>query len=279
MNAVSCYDFTLPKNDEWPDHMAVIDKQLKDWCKHYVFQLEQSDTGYIHWQGRVSLIKKRRENELKGKWMVGGHFSVTSTAASKTFSYVMKADTRIDGPWRDDEMEEQPEMTMQLELFQRNPLDPWMQTVVDMSQQFCMRTINVIYDTRGNNGKSMLCEYMEYHKKAIEIPAFRMMEDIMQCVMSQKPSKCYLIDMPRGLKKDKLGEFYSGIECLKNGMAYDKRYQFRKKRFSRPQIFVFTNTMPVLDLLSPDRWKIWEISQEKSLQALRCNTVEETFLL
>lgn len=211
--------------------------------------------------------------------MVGGHFSVTSTAASKTFNYVMKADTRIDGPWRDDEMEEQPEMTMQLELFQRNPLDPWMQTVVDMSQQFCMRTINVIYDTRGNNGKSMLCEYMEYHKKAIEIPAFRMMEDIMQCVMSQKPSKCYLIDMPRGLKKDKLGEFYSGIECLKNGMAYDKRYQFRKKRFSRPQIFVFTNTMPVLDLLSPDRWKIWEISQEKSLQALRCNTVEETFLL
>lgn len=67
MNAVSCYDFTLPKNDEWPDHMAVIDKQLKDWCKHYVFQLEQSDTGYIHWQGHVSLIKKRRENELKGK--------------------------------------------------------------------------------------------------------------------------------------------------------------------------------------------------------------------
>lgn len=115
----------------------------------------------------------------------------------------------------DDEMEEQPEMTMQLELFQRNPLDPWMQTVVDMSQQFCMRTINVIYNTHDNNGKSMLCEYMEYHKKALEIPAFRMMKDIMQCVMSQKPSKCYLIDMPRGLKKDKLGEFYSGIECLR----------------------------------------------------------------
>ena len=33
-------------------------------------------------------------------------------------------------------------------------------------------------------------------------------------------SKCYIIDMPRGLKKDKMGDFYSGVEELKNGCAF-----------------------------------------------------------
>lgn len=114
----------------------------------------------------------------------------------------------------------------------------------------------------------------EYMANAIEIPPFRRMEDIMRCIMiqNQNGSKCYLIDMPRGLKKTNLLEFYSGIECLKYGMVYD---QSLMKRITPPQIFVFTNTMPVLELLSHDMWKIWEISQEKSLEALHCNVKED----
>jgi hypothetical protein len=65
--------------------------------------------------------------------------------------------------------------------------------------------------------------------------------------------------MPRGMKKDKLGDFYSGIEVIKNGVAYDKRYTAKKIRFNRPRIFVFTNTLPELNLMSKDRWVIWTI--------------------
>ena len=68
--------------------------------------------------------------------------------------------------------------------------------------------------------------------------------------------------MPRGMKKDRLGDFYSGIEVIKNGASYDKRYAPDKKRFNRPRIFVFTNTLPVFELMSKDRWEIWTIQED-----------------
>ena len=69
------------------------------------------------------------------------------------------------------------------------------------------RTIHLVYDPIGNAGKSIFCEWLEYHGHAYEIPPFRAMEDIMQCVMSIKTQKAFIIDMPRAMKKDKLENF------------------------------------------------------------------------
>ena len=38
---------------------------LKKWAKKWVFQKEKGDSGYIHYQGRISLIKKREPEVLK----------------------------------------------------------------------------------------------------------------------------------------------------------------------------------------------------------------------
>ena len=54
-----------------------------------------------------------------------------------------------------------------------------------------------------------------------------------------------------------LAEFYSSVECLKNGFIFDKRFQGRMKRFDRPQICTFGNAWPDVRLLSQDRWKLW----------------------
>lgn len=259
MNPVATYDFTLPRNDQFPDHMTVIHKICKDWCKSWCFQLERGDTGYEHWQGRVSLIKKRRPKELAGRWCVGGHFSPTSNAAAGDMFYVMKEDTRLSGPWSDKDFEDPPVLTRQLMMFLDQPMRPWQQEVVELVQQKDDRSIKMIIDTVGNTGKSILCEYLEYHRFAYEIPPMREMQDIMQCVMSVPNQKAFVIDMPRALKKDKLASFFSGLEALKNGVAYDTRYKFQKKRFDRPQIIVFTNTEPDLSLLSIDRWEIYDM--------------------
>lgn len=69
--------------------------------------------------------------------------------------------------------------------------------------------------------------------------------------------------MPRGMKKDKLADFYSGIEVIKNGVAYDKRYTAQKIRFNRPRVFVFTNTLPEFNLMSKDRWKVWTLYENQ----------------
>lgn len=260
MTAQLCsYDFTYPKSTMDINALFTI---LNEWCKKYVFQLEKSDSGYIHWQGRVSLIKKRRIGELAElKFLVGGRVSMTSTTVhnGNTFNYVMKADSRIEGPFSEKDYELPPVLTRQLRYFNEQKMYPWQISLLHSVTELEDRFIKLIYDPVGNIGKSIFCEYLEYHRHAYEIPPFRQMEDIMQCCFSIKDQKCYLIDMPRGMKKDKLGEFYAGLECLKNGTMYDKRYTFKKRRIDRPQIIVFTNMLPVFDLLTPDRWKIYDV--------------------
>lgn len=129
------------------------------------------------------------------------------------------------------------------------------------------RSIKLIIDEKGNAGKSIFAEYLEYKGKAWELPPFRQMEDIMQCVMSIKTQKAYLVDIPQAMKKDKLSEFYSGLEALKNGIAYDKRYSFKKRRMDRPQIIVFTNREPCVAFMSMDRWELYDMQADKSIKS------------
>jgi len=257
------WDFTL-KYDE--DHnLNTLKDNLSTTSKAWAFQLEEGDSGYKHWQGRLSLIKKSRLKPLidlfksHDSWN-GVHFSMTSNNNTKSFNYVLKDATRLDGPWTD--KDEIKILTRQMSLFNKWGLRPWQQSLKDLSSQFCLRTIDLIYDPTGNNGKSLFSEHMEYEGLAEEIPAFRLMDDIFQWVAGCPGKPCYIVDMPRGMKKDKLGDFYSGIEVIKNGVAFDKRYKRHKVRFDRPRIFIFTNTLPVLDLMSLDRWKIHMILKD-----------------
>jgi len=261
MSAITGVDFTFPCTGITKEELVTT---LRSWCKKWVFQREKGESGYEHFQGRVSLIKKKRFNDLKGKFLHGGHISPTTDVEynGKNFSYVLKEDTRIEGPWDDKSCPPPPKMTKRLASFLQKDMYPWQLSVQYLVTQYDDRKIHVIIDKEGNCGKSTLAEYLEYKGLAEELPPLRMMEDIMACVMCIGERKAYLIDMPRGMKKDKLGEFYSGLECLKNGVAYDKRYAFKKMRFDCPQIIVFTNTEPVMDLLSRDRWQLHKVSRD-----------------
>lgn len=261
------FDFTVPRDSEYETITDVYEKILKGWTKKWVVQLEKGDSGYVHWQGRVSMIKKRRPNELKGKWCIGGHFSPTSNNAGRDFSYVMKKDTRIEGPYTDEEYTEPPPLTRQLVEFLKHELYPWQKQILDLAKVEEDRRITLIYDEVGNCGKSIFAEFMEYRGLAYEMPPFRLMEDMMQCAMGIPAQRAYMVDMPRGMKKDKLADFYSGLECLKNGVMYDKRYSFKKRRIDRPQIFVFTNTLPEWSLMSRDRWAVYRLICGKVLES------------
>jgi len=269
-NQICTYDFTIPV-DKNPDRGILI-KTLNEWAKKWVFQKEAGeDTGYVHWQGRLSLVKKRRLSEiiaLMKELIPGCHWSMTSKKVheGQNFNYVMKADTRIEGPWKDVDHQEPPPLTRQLKFFQKQEMYPWQLSVQEMSKEEDDRSIKLIIDEQGNAGKSIFAEHLEYEGLAYEIPPFRLMEDIMACVMAVGAHKCYLVDMPRALKKDKLSEFYSGLESLKNGVCYDKRYSFKKRRMDRPQVIVFTNKPPCYEYMSMDRWEIWRMTPEKSLE-------------
>lgn len=260
--ALASWDFTLSYKEQ--DHEELINS-LRASCKKWVFQLEKGESGYEHYQGRLSLIKKKTQSSLinffKSNYpcFQGIHFSASTRGVHVTnnFSYVMKDDTRIKGPWKD--TDEVKVLTTQMKLFNSWGCLPWQDTLKLEAQQFDLRTIDLIYDQDGNNGKSLFSEHMEYEGLAEEVPPFRLMDDIFQWVAGRPIKPCYIFDMPRGMKKDKLADFYAGIEVIKNGVAYDKRYNPTKKRFSRPRVFVFTNMLPQFSLMSKDRWKVWTI--------------------
>lgn len=262
MTQVVGFDVTWP-DEKFTDHyeaMGVMNRLFKKW----VFQKEKGEkTGYVHWQVRGHLWKKKTEAAARKEFATvhGGHWTITCNTVhtNNNFNYMMKDDTRLEGPWSDQDYEEPPVLTRQLQNFLTKTLYPWQQRVLDMCKEEDDRSIKIIYDPEGDAGKSIFAEYLEYYKLAFEMPPFRAMEDIMQFAFSFKAQKCYIIDMPRGMKKDKLGEFYAGLECLKNGVVYDKRYNGKKRRMDRPQIIVFTNTLPEFGLMTRGRWEVWDM--------------------
>jgi hypothetical protein len=264
-NEVRGYDFRY-NADAFSDADS-LRELLKPIAKFYVFQLEEGATGYRHWQGRLRLIKKRRKHSalrLFPKGLAPQYFEptvVTEFLTGEAF-YQMKEDTRVDGPYTDRDPPP-PVITKQMELFDKWGLLPWQETLKQQVSTFCLRSIDLVYDAVGNAGKSLFTEHMELKGHSEEVPPFRLMEDIFGWVASRPIAKTYIIDMPRGMKKDKLGDFYSGIEVIKNGVAYDKRYSAKKIRFDRPRVIVFTNTLPCLSLLSADRWNLWIINDKK----------------
>ncbi len=239
---------------------------LKGIAKTYVFQLETGDGGYLHYQGRLSLFKKRRKGaamRLFPEGLVPNYFEPTLTSEHRKGDnfYCLKEDTRTAGPWTD--KDEVIPLTKQMKLFLSWDLLPWQKSLIEETKDFDLRKIDLVYDPTGNAGKSLFSEYMCYKGLTEEVPPYRLMDDIFQWVCSRPIKDIYIMDMPRGMKKDRLGDLYSGIEIVKNGVAYDKRYSAKMVRFSRPRIIVFTNELPILNLLSYDRWNIWTISDNQ----------------
>jgi len=271
------FDITIPmdKYDSWRS----LYRKLKGYCKKFGFQLEQGrKTGYKHWQCRVSLITKRTCTALLTEIIpvIGGNWTLTSDnvhSGPKHFNYVMKEDTRIDGPWDDrTPCDDAPVMTRQLREFMEK-IGPYNTGMYDFqmhiyydSQVYDDRKITLIYDPNGNSGKTSIINLLEYKEIALYVPPVDSMKDMSQYICCFETRRCYCIDLPRAMKKDKkaLRGIYSGIELLKDGRMFDTRYAAKSRRIDCPQIMVFCNDLPDFDMLSNDRWEILEIQIDKT---------------
>lgn len=256
-SAIIGVDITVKKDWYTREEITLLlVEHFKEWC----FQEEAgSESGYLHWQVRGKLKEKKRiskENHIPS--VMKGWFTPTKKINVGNYEYCSKDKTRVAGPWKSTDVAK----TRQIVEFEGMELRPWQATVAQWVDQPCNRTIDIVYDKVGNCGKSIFSEWMESTGETEEVPPYRDMTDIMQWVATRPVKRMYVFDMPRGMKKDKLADFYSGIECIKNGVAYDKRYAAKKVRFDRPRVVVFTNTLPVFELLSKDRWNVVSITEQ-----------------
>ena len=269
VKAACCvYDFTL-FDEITPQNLRI---KLKEYCKKYCFQREKGEkTDKLHYQGRLSLKLKKRESELikQAKNEFGWksfHISITSTENRDNHFYVCKDDTRIDGPYTDEN-----DIYIPLDVLEMTTLRPWQDKLMKELDKYDKRAVDVIFDPVGNNGKSSFTRYMMLHKDAELLPFCNDYKDIMRMAYDVGPKKVYMIDMPRAISKDKLFQFFSGIETLKSGYAYDDRHRFQKRLFDRPRICIFTNSEPDNTLLSKDMWQMWQIEDNDLIKYIPIN--------
>jgi len=263
------WDFRCNANDLSED---VIIESLKRIAKHWVFQEESGHTsGYLHYQGRMSLIKKARKSELMALWStlelawpLPNYLEPTSKEVFKTsdFSYVTKEDTRTRGPWTDKDAKVYiPRQYRNL----MSSLYPYQRVIFESAQTFDTRVINFIYCVRGNIGKSTVASLCELFGTGIDLPPVNDSEKLIQSACNicmakniRNPSP-FFVDLPRAMDKNKLYGIYSAIEQIKKGKLFDCRYNYTEWWIDSPQIWVFSNREPDLSMLSLDRWKLWTV--------------------
>lgn len=252
MNAISNYDFTISESLISIEDLKTF---LKDYCKKWCFQLEQGEeTGYKHYQGRISLKVKERKTGVIKKFVKGAHISITSTENIDNDFYVTKSDSRIMGPWSDRDK------YIPRSIRKITKLYPWQETMKKMSQDLDnLRYVDIVVDETGNIGKSTITKFLCVYGYASLIPCINEAKDIMRIVMDKPKCNCYIMDMPRCMKKEKLIGIFSAVETVKNGYCYDDRYNFKEEWFDEPNFFIFTNQYPNKNYLSTDRWRLWNV--------------------
>lgn len=260
MNAICVWDFTVWQWTSIDD----VKKVLREYCKNWCFQEEQAPSGGEHLQGRLSLKVKERLTGVIKKFP-GWHFSPTSSENRDNYFYVTKEDTRTDGPWSDATDDGPLYIPIQIRDLK---LGPWQEDVIESRNKFDSRGVDVIVNPGGNKGKSTVKTYIGAHKLGRALPFVKDYKDLMRIVMDTKKMPLYIIDMPRAAKKDFMEGFWSAIEDLKNGYAWDDRYKFKEEYFDSPRVWVFTNTWPDTNMLTGDRWRFWKITEKWELERI-----------
>lgn len=252
-NPCADWDITIPEKATCLDFVI---NWMREWCKKWSFQLEKGNKeGYEHYQCRVSLKKKTRTPTALGLTLEA-HWTTTALVNRGNNFYVTKLDTRIDGPWKDDDPEpmEEPE-----EIKGLDP-KPWQHKVIDSWQEHDGRKIGCIMDMPGGAGKSWICDWVMYHKIGWRVPYCKDYKDVMGWVLGLEERYLYLIDLPRAVNKKHLDDFISGLETLKDGWAFDMRYKPRQRKWKRrPALWIFTNQSLAENKLSSDKLVYYNI--------------------
>lgn len=282
-HAVRRFDFTWhfdPLRKE-EDRVLVINF-LTPRCKNWVFQLEECpSTKRLHFQGRCMLKDKARVTTIAGDshkaGMVGSHWSETNCkVGEKDFKYVMKDDSKIEGPWMDESNKLELKAVAPFEI-QGITMLPWQKDLCELAKTYDPRTIHILYDRKGGVGKSIFVDWMEFHENAFIPPILNNTKDLLQAVcsytldmasMGKQPSEIFIFDFEKtAAGMSQLSQLYRAVESIKNGRIYDTRYKYKAIRLhKRPSVIIMTNVLPPQTFMSQDRWRYWVVCQNELCQ-------------
>lgn len=252
--------FTLHLDDEfqpWEETKRDIDTTLQLHCKKATYQLEKAPlTGRRHFQGRFSLKKKLRLSTLKSLWFTQRvHFEEERGTCEQSSEYCCKPETRIAGPWH-----HPPVFDPAADLITN--LLPWQANLFEkLKGPPVKRSVVWMWSSAGRVGKTEFVDYVHYHlKDQVMVLDDASAKNMTYAIVEEPDRKVYIFDMPR-TRPDSVHEkdIYNVLEKLKNGRLRSGMYGNASKHMPRPHVIVFANYKPRTELLTHDRWWIYEL--------------------
>lgn len=277
-SACAIWDITFYGLKDVEDEPPPVDQmveRLQKIAKKWTFQLEECPTTKrLHYQGRISLHKRKRKPELitllnlEESGLKGMNVLESSNNSNQIdVFYSLKLDTRLDGPWSDTSWEKPRYIPRQYQGL-IDTLYPWQKAVLESRNTFAPRKIDVIIDTAGNSGKSTVASLGRLHYGGLDLPPISDHKELLQMVCDQLMAKdernpgLVFIDCPRSLDQKKMASYFIAIEQIKKGHVADCRYHYKEWDFDSPRVWVFMNHEPDLRHLSSDRWNLWQINKQ-----------------
>lgn len=265
---------TLPTPERVQEILTEFGAQ---WC----FQLEKGHkNGKLHYQIRIIFTDALKQETLltilearfydRRDITVNAESNNSITQGGLAF-YVMKDDTRQQGPWHDPSYRIRkyvPYRMLDLQIMQ-TPL-PFQQTIIDA----CAltpddRTIHWVANFEGCAGKSKLMKYMrmmpEYDMARVPMGSAT---QIKTSVIEKGVHTIYMVDLPRVRGSDeRQQELFSALEEIKNGWVESPMYgKAAELIMEPPHIWIFSNELPNLANASPDRWRVYTITDQRLVQ-------------
>lgn len=305
---ITIYKFST-ENIELVDHQK-IGFALIELCNKLAFQLEETKEKHQHYQIRCNTIKPTVKNKiikfLFEKLNLNSETekqiiqSVKPTAeATKNFNYVMKEESRINGPWTDSDFDQYKEkekyIPSHVKGFNADRM-PWHDELIKIYEEFdkmrkqkdkiikdkdfrikyyqMARCCNIILDFEGGKGKTTISSIIKHYYNGIILPIINDCKELTQAICNElkdnniREPGPILLDLPRSMEKKLLKGIYGGLENVMTCSVKDTRHHLASWDFECPQIWVFTNELPDVYNLSLDRWRFYTITKDNHLKLI-----------
>ena len=145
-------------------------------------------------------------------------------------------------------------------------LKPFQQEIVDMATaETNRRDICFFYEETGNVGKTIISEYLHIFHGAIITGGNS--ADMKHAItrwseITGASPVIIIVDIARSdsLNQDSC----KALESIKNGLFFDGKYESAMAHtFEKPHVFIFSNKAPEPSFFSKDRWKVFQIVDDK----------------
>ena len=241
-------------NNYKDEEVAPLVQTLQKFAYKGKVQSEVGANGTKHLQGMIWCHKKHRDTEFKLPKAIHWEKLLDEDNVK---DYCGKDDTH-DGKHRYSWGFPNPLRIIQI-------LKPWQERI----KNICLsppddRKIYWFWESTGGIGKTAFIKYMIYHHK-VTFASSGKYADIINLVFNSNMDmvECILFNIPRA---NKGSISYAALECIKDGLICNTKYETGSKMFNPPNMIIFANFPPDnTDEISSDRWVIEEIKEPVKL--------------